>query len=103
MKININHLGYVVYIKERSKFVGDNTSVAIAQQDTKDQSTIFIELPIRKINLSILAHEITHVLQYICESRGIDFKEEKEHMAYIMQYIFNEVCGYKYKMDLSTT
>ena len=34
-----------------------------------------------------VAHEFVHVLQNICKDRYMNFDDEIEHMAYIMQYL----------------
>lgn len=46
-------------------------------------------------NFPILAHELVHVLQYICDETGIDFAEEKEHGAYIMSYLLEQLLEQK--------
>ena len=45
-------------------------------------------------NPCTVAHELTHALQHICEVRHMDFLEEREHMAYIMQYAMGRILGW---------
>lgn len=45
----------------------------------------------RRECVPIIAHELTHVLQYICDETGLDFAEEKEHGAYIMSFLFEQL------------
>ena len=44
-----------------------------------------------------LAHELVHVLWFICRDRHMDFADEFEHMAYIMQYLMGQALGYEWK------
>lgn len=97
MKIKIKHLGYTVMVKPRSKFKGFDYYVAVTQKNSPDQSTVYIDLPIKRKEYATLAHELVHVLQYICDSRGIEFTQEQENTAYLMQYLLNEITGYKYE------
>lgn len=97
MKITIEHLGYTVLVKPRSKFKGFDYYVAVTQKNSPNQSTVYIDLPVKPKQYATLAHELVHVLQYICESRGIEFTQEQENTAYLMQYLLNEVTGYKYE------
>jgi len=97
MKIIINHIGYVVLIKKPEQYKGAyvlKNVVAMTQRDNKNQSTIYIKKPIK--DTATLAHEIVHVLQNIADDRNISFVEEQEHFGYLMQYLMNEVTGYKY-------
>ena len=71
---------------------------AITKRDTSNQSTIYINLPLKEKDSGSLIHEIVHVLQYICEARHIDFISEMEHTAYIAHYIFNKATGYEYSI-----
>lgn len=43
-----------------------------------------------------LAHELVHVLWYICHDRHMDFADEFEHMAYLMQYLMGQALGYEW-------
>lgn len=53
-----------------------------------------IEKNVKKMTwMPIIAHEITHVLQYICEGIGAEIQEEKEHTAHMMSYMFAELLG----------
>jgi hypothetical protein len=46
---------------------------------------------------ALVVHEIIHVLQHIVEERGALIEEEREHMAYVAQYIFNRIYGIRYE------
>jgi len=41
--------------------------------------------------MPIVVHELTHVLQHICERFQMAFEKEEEHMAYIMTYLLDEL------------
>lgn len=69
---------------------------AATERDSRDSATIYIPLPVSRNDMPTLVHEIIHVLQYICESRHVDFIQEQEHMAYIANHIFNQATGFHY-------
>lgn len=96
MKIYIPHIHYTVLIRKRSEFTGSISSLFLCERTDKNTSTLFIEYPLPKYSESTLAHEITHILQNICQDRHMDFIRENEHMGYLMQYIMNQILGYKY-------
>lgn len=68
----------------------------VTEKNSPHMSTIYMDTPIKRVDIPSLAHEVTHVLQYICESRGIEFEKEQEHMAYIMGYIMSKILGTEY-------
>lgn len=43
-----------------------------------------------------LAHELIHALCYICRDRCMDFDQEFEHMAYLMQYLMGKALRYEW-------
>jgi hypothetical protein len=43
--------------------------------------------------MPMIFHEIVHALQYICERRGIDMEEEKEHMGYLASFLTEQLLG----------
>ena len=51
-----------------------------------DRNTSVVYLPKSMIHATV-AHEFVHVLQNICKDRHMNFEDEIEHMAYIMQYL----------------
>lgn len=89
MKIELPHLGYTVLIKPRKYHKkSPEWMVACTERTDEHTSTIFMDPPYEPGDL---AHEITHVLQYLCGDRGIDFVREEEHMAYIMHYLMGRI------------
>lgn len=102
-KIYIPHLFYTVYICDKSKATGrvkkylkDENMNACREISGSHASRIWIKMPIKPVEVPTLAHEIVHVLQHIAKERDIDFKDEEEHFAYLMQYILNEALNYEF-------
>lgn len=97
MKILIPHLGYTVFVKPKNN---SRNHVAWVEADPKtpNECTLFMNLPVKTLEIPTLAHELTHVLQFICESRHITFSEEKEHMGYLMNFLMNRVIGIEYNV-----
>lgn len=99
-KILIPHIFYEVELKDLSKApqeIKDHNYFACVQKK-RFKSIIWCTLPINEKNIPTLAHEIVHVLQNICFDYSIDFVTEQEHTAYMYQFIFNSLIGYKYEI-----
>ena len=94
MKIKIEHLGYVIHFK-KEKPPKEGLKACVIQEDA-NSSTIYFPLKLNLINSSILAHEVLHAIQFMCESRLIDMIKEREHVGYLMSYIMNKILGYEY-------
>lgn len=94
MVIKINHLGYKILIKNPTR----KEFVAYVERDNKNQCTLYIKRPVKFKEVSTLAHEVVHILQYIAEARNLDMIQEQEHMGYLMNYIMNEVLGFEYNV-----
>lgn len=94
MKIKIEHLGYVIHFKKQKPPRGD--LVACVIQEDKNNSTIYFPVKLNLMNTPLLAHEVLHAIQFMCESRLIDMIKEKENVGYLMSYIMNKILGYEY-------
>lgn len=96
MKIEIPHLGYTILVKDVSK--GKQDWKAWVHRDNNNQCTVFLDLKNLKkpVYFPTIAHEITHVLQFIALARDIDFMTEQEHFGYMTNYILNKILGYSY-------
>lgn len=103
-KVIIPHLAYTIYLKDLRKpskvvkdAMKDSTFVykACCEKGTHF-SAIYMFLPIKESDIPTLCHELTHAMQNICESKGIDFIRERESIAYMYQYALNELLGYEY-------
>lgn len=65
------------------------------------ESTVFIKdiknMVKKPENFPLIAHEVMHVIQQICEKFGMTVETEQEHTAYMMSYILNQLLGYDYE------
>lgn len=103
-KVVISHIGYTIYLKDirkPSKLVKDimkdkSYNWRACCEKSTHSSTIYMILPVKTVNIPTLCHELIHVFQNICESKGIDFVQEKEHISYLYQYTLNELLGLEY-------
>ena len=100
-KIILNHIGYTVMLKDINKAPKELLEqvvgcVSCVEEIDKHSSVIWIKLPIRKIDIPVLGHEIVHVLQNIAIQKNIDFKQETEHFGYMYQYIISSFLDMKY-------
>ena len=101
MKVYIPHIHYTVNLVEIKKSKGNiKNFLSVYENATeridKNTSNIYFNLPIKRRDLSTLAHELVHVLQNICGDRNISFTREEENTAYILHFLMNEFTGYKY-------
>lgn len=91
--IDIPHLGYkIAVIIEPKEFTGrQEGSIMFAENSGKDIASIFFRKKPTPSQAGIVAHEIMHVLQFMCRNRNIAMEVENEHMGYLMQYIFQNI------------
>lgn len=99
-KIQIPHLGYtIIYGINKKEFIDRQAnSVMFAENTNKNMGAIIFRKQPNDADISTVAHEVVHVLQFICRRRNINMEDETEHMGYLMQYILNEIRGYKYEL-----
>lgn len=94
--IFIPHLNYVVKVRQFKTPPEDcHHSLAYVQSHGQHGCTLYIDLK-KSCSPMDLAHEIVHILQFICMWRNIDFKIEQEHMGYLMQWLMGEIVGAKW-------
>jgi len=91
MKIYLPHIHYTVYTKPLKAHPSLKYAQAWTERTNRNTSTIYLP---KKTNDGDLAHELIHVLQFICEDRNMNFLLEQEHTAYIMQYLMGKIRGY---------
>lgn len=60
-----------------------------------DRHNSILYLP-KRPSPGVVSHEVTHVLQHICDVRSIDFVRETEHMGYLSQYLVGRILGYEW-------
>lgn len=105
-KVSLPHLAYTVVFKDLSSLKGvEIKGGAYTVEFDEHSSYVFIfdiaETVKKPHNFPLIAHELTHVLQNICKARLMTFGEEKEHTAYIMAYLLNEVLGYSFNTKVA--
>lgn len=91
--IRIPHLKTRVVVYQKKK--GDLDGAAgYAKRLCSEEYELHLRLPIRgKVTGGHLVHEIIHILQYIVEDNSMSFCHEREHLAYIAGYLFDEICN----------
>jgi hypothetical protein len=99
-KIVINHLGYIIYVKDVNLGQHKDRFEMWTQKLDGCSCELYTYRKIALRDTPTIAHEVMHVLQYIAEDRGIDMSEERENMAYLMQYIMSQIMGMKYIMGV---
>lgn len=89
--LKIPHIGYTVVVRHKQKGDLDDAG-GYTKYMYSAESEICLPLPITgPKRASILTHEIVHVLQNICSGSNMDFLKEREHMAYIAGWLFDEI------------
>lgn len=94
-KIIIPHLGYRINVKKFKPSPTLENAIAWVHSINSNECDIYLQGTSKQYYATI-AHEVVHILQFICLNRNIDFTLEHEHMGYLMQYILNEITDYKY-------
>lgn len=93
--IRLPHLNYLVRVKLlKEKPTGYNNCHAYTEYISKNESHIYLP---SKATPGMIAHEVMHALGNICEARSMLLEKESEHMAYMMQYLLNNILGYVWK------
>ena len=95
MKIYLPHIHYTVHVKPFKKRVGV-PEIALDYTERHDNNSCTVFLGKRNMPGDI-AHELVHVLQFICIARNMDFCTETEHMGYIMHFLMGKIMGHSYK------
>lgn len=96
MKIYLPHLHYTIHVKQIPKRPLIENAKAYVQSHGKLACTIFLDRKAKRMDPADLAHELIHVLQFICLERNIDFTLEQEHMGYIMHFLMGKIMGREY-------
>jgi hypothetical protein len=92
--IKIPHLKAIVTVKKKKKGDRDNAAGYARRVVAGDEYELTLQLPIKGMKTaSYLVHELVHILQYIVEDNGMSFTHEREHLAYIADYLFLEICS----------
>lgn len=93
--IYIPHIHYTVRVKNFKPHPNIDNAQAYVEHDDKNTCTLYMNLK-RKPTPGDLAHELIHVLQFICLDRNINFTLEQEHIGYLMGYLMAQILGYHY-------
>lgn len=90
--IKIPHLRTQIVVQKKKK--GDMDDAAgYVKRLCAEEYVMTLKLPIKgRKTASHLVHEIIHILQYLVDDNNMSFSYEREHLAYIAGYIFDEVC-----------
>lgn len=91
------HLGYTVRLRPFNRETAPSKAkdaLAYVLHDNEDQCTMYLP---RDATPSLIAHEIIHVLQFMCRDLNMTFETEMEHMAYVMQYLLGSILGYRWE------
>lgn len=94
MTIYLPHINYTIVVRGRESYPGTEDGIWLCEKSDVDTSTLYVKVPNAPHEYGMLAHEIVHVIQNICEDRKMSLLDEKESMAYTMQYLMNTItCG----------
>jgi len=72
----------------------------------KGAAVAFLEYKanIKKLSFApVVAHEIVHVIQIICDRYKFKIENEQEHMAYIMSYLMQQIMELPSPIPTSTS
>lgn len=95
--VYLPHLNYTVVFRPFKKPPRKiENAKAWTRRDSSYKSTVYFS---KSETPSQLAHEIVHVLHFICCDRHMQFEQEFEHMAYMMQYLMGRVLGYSWATE----
>lgn len=90
----IPHLNYTVRFRRFKKPPKSiERARAWAKRDDTNGCTVYFA---KNENPCSVAHELVHVLYYICADRHMNFDYEMEHMAYLMQYLMGRALNYEW-------
>lgn len=96
-KYQLPHLAFTLIVKTQSDkkplLMNKSQVRAYVSFDNSHQATIHCH---RSVSVFTMAHELMHVIQHICRTYFIDWENETEHTAYIMQYFLGLIFGYVY-------
>jgi len=88
--IKIPHLDYTIVVENKDKGDRDHSD-AYTKHVCYGEVLLKIKMPIGPTRASYLLHEIIHILQFICEDKGMSFTTEIESMAYLSDWLFKEI------------
>lgn len=95
-KVYLPHIRYTVIFADMKYLVNEEIKGSGFTTKTGEyECMVFledIEKTVKDISLMpYIAHELTHVIQFICIDMNMQIQEEQEHTAYIMHYLFEQL------------
>ncbi len=94
--IYLPHIHYTVKIREfKSPPKEISNAQAYTEHDKNGQCTVY--LPKGKQEAGDVAHELIHILQFMCLDRNMRFELEQEHMGYMMHYLMGCVFNSRFE------
>jgi hypothetical protein len=94
MKIYLPHINYTVEVRKYKPEPSLPNAFVWCERIDKNKTVLYLR---PKTPAPSIAHELVHVLRYICRDRHMDFTLEEEHMAYIMQYLLGKLTGMEWQ------
>ena len=101
MSIPIPHLRAELHLFDMSKLRGvpiRGSAYTCIYQERPDDLKLDIAIFIQDIedtaipeNSPMIAHELVHVLQILCDERNMGITDEKEHLAFLMSYLMEKI------------
>lgn len=100
--VELPHIRTTVYFMDMSQLKGvpiegSAYTVEMDYDQRKINIAVFIEDIENSVKdmkwMPIIAHELMHVMQIICERIGAQIEEEKEHTAHMTSHLFAELIG----------
>jgi len=94
--IIIPHLGYTVKIRPFKNAPEEMpNALAFVKSETPHTCTLYLDFS-KHMEAGDIAHELVHVLQFLCLHRNIDFVTETEHMGYLMGWMMGVIFNREY-------
>lgn len=88
--ITLPHLNYTLKVRRIKAAEIDESTKAYVERHDRHSCTLHLPSPCAA---PMAAHEVLHAIQFLFRDRHIDFLDETEHAAYIMQYALGRVMG----------
>ena len=99
-KIEIPHLHATLWVMDMSKLKGTDIQGAgyCSRGEEKERHCNYLlffqnieEAVTIPQNFPLFAHEVMHILTFICEDYHMEIGQEHEHMAYLMTYLLENI------------
>jgi hypothetical protein len=98
MKIYIPHLHYTIKVNFKATKYLNSVGLEACVLYNKNNLVLCLRREPKPIDFPTVAHEVLHLIQYICRDRNINMTEEIEHCGYLMQFILNKILKNKFEI-----